>query len=218
MSRRDFFLLGCVCSFILLFPLWGVAQGHDTTKINVVPLKIVTQETLPHVSLREVRVVVRRGRRVRDYRNTRRYWRIVRNIRVVTPYVNMGSEKINEINTHLANMRSGRERRKFIRSQYRDLMKEYKKPLMHLKISQGKLLMKLIHRQTGNTSYQHLKELKGSLNAFFWQSVALMFGSNLNAKYDPFGADWMVEEILLRMHRGEIAGPRSLYSPTGASH
>lgn len=82
--------------------------------------------------------------------------------------------------------------------------------MMKLKISQGKLLMRLIDRETGSSSYKHLKELKGSTTAIFWQAIASMFGTSLKSEYKPEGRDWMVEEILERMKNGELRPPRKL--------
>ena len=63
-------------------------------------------------------------------------------------------------------------------------------------INQGRILIKLIDRQTGNTSYVVLEELKGNLSAFFWQSLARLFGNNLKAHYDPNGEDAEIEKII----------------------
>jgi hypothetical protein len=171
----------------------------------------VGQDTLLFRTLDEVSVIASHRRKGKYYRNTRKYLRTVRNIRVVYPYAQIVNQKIGEINAKLENVSSKKERRKLIRKEYKSMMKDYKAPLMKMKISQGKLLMKLIDRETGSTSYTHLKELKGSMNAFFWQTVALMFGSSLKSEYDPLDKDWMVEEILQRMEKGELSSPRPLY-------
>ena len=71
-------------------------------------------------------------------------------------------------------------------------------------MNQGKLLIKLIDRETGNTTFDVIKDLKGSLTAFMWQSVARLFGSNLKADYDPDGADKDVEEVILRIENGQL--------------
>ena len=167
-------------------------------------------DTNLHVNLDEVKIKRYRKRKRKHYRSTRKYWRTVRNIRIVYPYAEAANETIQSLNLQLETVDSKKERRRIIRREYKGLMKEYKKPLMNLKISQGKLLMKLIDRETGNSSYYHLKELKGSLTAVFWQSIAVMFGSSLKAEYDPLGDDWMVEEILDRMKRHELQPPGKL--------
>lgn len=169
---------------------------------------IVFLDSNLHVDLKEVKINAYKKRK--HYRTTRKYWRTVRNIRIVYPYAKAANNSILKLANELEKIGSKKQRRKQIRKEYKGLMKEYKKPLMKLKVSQGKLLMKLIDRETGGTSYDHLKELKGSFTAVFWQSVATMFGSSLKAEYDPLGEDWMVEEILDRMKKKELHAPSKL--------
>ncbi|MGQ1910168.1 DUF4294 domain-containing protein [Marinifilum sp. RC60d5] len=171
---------------------------------------VVFADTNLHVNLDEVKITFYKRKKRKHYRSTRKYWRMVRNIRIVYPYAEAANKTITDLNLQLTGLTTKKERRRLIRKEYKGLMKEYKKPLMKLKISQGKLLMRLIDRETGNSSYRHLKELKGSFTAVFWQSIAVMFGSSLKAKYDPQGDDWMVEEILDRMKRREIKPPGKL--------
>ena len=173
---------------------------------------IVFLDSNLHVNLDEVNVKRYKKRKRKHYRSTRKYWRTVRNVRIVYPYAEEANKTIIRLNDQLENIHSKKERRRLIRKEYKGLMKEYKKPLMKLKISQGKLLMKLIDRETGHSSYHHLKELKGSVTAVFWQSIASMFGTSLRAEYDPLGKDWMVEEILDRMKRKELPPPQRLPS------
>ena len=171
---------------------------------------IVFLDSNLHVNLDEVKILCYKKGKRKYYRNTRKYWRTVRNIRLVYPYAEGATKIIEKLTKELEGIESKKQRRKLIRREYKGLMKEYKKPLMKFKISQGKLLIKLIDRETGNTSYNHLKELKGSFTAIFWQSVATMFGSSLKAGYYPLGDDWMVEEILDRMKRNELSSPKKL--------
>lgn len=171
---------------------------------------VLFPDTNLHVNLDEIRVKGYKKRKGKHYRNTNKYWRTVKNIRIVYPYAQEANRTISIINQKLDSIVNKRERRKLIRCEYNGLMKEYKKPLVKLKISQGKLLMKLIDRETGNSSYYHLKELKGSVTAVFWQSIASMFGTSLKAEYDPYGDDWMVEEILDRMKNNELVPPNKL--------
>ena len=171
---------------------------------------IVFLDSNLHVNLDEVKIKRYKKRKRRHYRSSRKYWRAVRNIRIVYPYAKAANRTISKLTNELDSIDSKKQRRKLIRKEYKGLMKEYKKPIMKLKISQGKLLLKLIDRETGETSYDHLKELKGSFTAVFWQSVATMFGSSLKAEYDPLGDDWMVEEILDRMKNNELGPPRKI--------
>jgi hypothetical protein len=76
--------------------------------------------------------------------------------------------------------------------------------LRKLTFTQGRILIKLIDRETGHTTYEIVKELKGSLSAFFWQSVARIFGSNLKMEYDAKGDDRMIEDIVIRIENGML--------------
>jgi hypothetical protein len=73
-----------------------------------------------------------------------------------------------------------------------------------LTVTQGRILIKLIDRETGNTSYSLVKELRGSLQAFFWQGLARLFGSNLKSEYDANGQDVQIEAIVQQIERGEL--------------
>ncbi|NOU61858.1 DUF4294 domain-containing protein [Marinifilum caeruleilacunae] len=199
-------LIGC---FALMLGKSGKAKTFEG-RPNLVLDTVVFADTNLHVNLDEIIVKRYKKRKRKHYRSTRKYWRTVRNVRVVYPYAEEANVTIERLNLQLENIHSKKERRRLIRKEYKGLMKEYKKPLMKLKISQGKLLMKLIDRESGHSSYHHLKELKGSVTAVFWQSIASMFGTSLKAEYDPLGDDWMVEEILDRMSKHELPPPHKL--------
>ncbi|MBL4560153.1 MAG: DUF4294 domain-containing protein [Labilibaculum sp.] len=199
-------------ALLILFSFAGSASAKDLcgTRVILQQDTVVFLDTNLHVNLDEVKILRYKKRKKKHYRNTRKYWRTIRNIRLVYPYAEGATMTIENLNKELVTIENKKQRRKLIRREYKGLMKEYKRPLMKFKISQGKLLMKLIDRETGNTSYNHLKELKGSFTAIFWQSVATMFGSSLKAEYDPLGDDWMIEEILDRMKRNELRSPGKL--------
>jgi pyruvate dehydrogenase complex dehydrogenase (E1) component len=76
--------------------------------------------------------------------------------------------------------------------------------LRKLTFSQGRLLIKLIDRETGDTSYKLIKELKGGFSAFMWQSVARIFGSNLKSEYEMEGDDAMIERIIIMIDNGML--------------
>ena len=195
---------------ILSFIFGGHTNGFGQVVQEQKQRIVTVQDSNLHVNLKEIKIRGHKRSKRKYYRSSRRYWRTVRNLRIVYPYAEKANQTISQLNEDLKHIHSKRERRKLIRQEYKGLMKAYKKPLMQLKISQGKLLMKLIDRETGSTSYYHLKELKGSTTAFFWQTIASMFGTSLKSEYKPEGRDWMVEEILERMKNGEIPPPRKL--------
>ena len=70
-------------------------------------------------------------------------------------------------------------------------------------MTQGRILIKLIDRETNKTSYEVVKELRGSFQAAFWQAIARIFGSNLKTEFDAEGEDKMLNEIMIMIEKGE---------------
>jgi hypothetical protein len=108
---------------------------------------------------------------------------------------------MNEINEKTANMKNEKERKKYIKSREKELKKEFADPLSELSVYQGKVLMKLINRQTGNNCYDIIKEYKGGFTARFWQTVAFFFNSNLKQPYDASGTEREMEAIVQEVER-----------------
>ena len=127
---------------------------------------------------------------------------MIYNVRKAYPYAKIAAAKINEIEARLANIHTKRERERIIKEEYKQLMKTFKKPLMSLTVTQGKILVRLIYRETHNSSFHHIKEYKGGVNAYFWQSLALLFGNNLKADYEPEGRDKDIEEVVRQIEKG----------------
>lgn len=120
---------------------------------------------------------------------------------------------INDVNFHLTGVTSKKERKKYIKTREAELKKEFADPLSNLSVYQGKVLMKLIYRETGNDCYDIIKEYRGGFNARMYQTVAFLFGSNLKQEYDALNdpVDRQIE-IFVK----ELTG--SMYFPnTGAS-
>ncbi len=163
---------------------------------------VVTQgDTLPQVFLREVVVQAKTRSRKWYDRYNRRNTRLEYNVRKVYPYALLAAAKINEIEEKLTHTTIESERKAIIREEYARLMKTFKTPLMKLSVTQGRILVRLIYRETNHTSFAHIREYKGAVNAYFWQSLALLFGNNLKAAYDPYGEDAEIEEIVQRIQQ-----------------
>lgn len=127
----------------------------------------------------------------------RQEWTRLRNAVFVTyPYARKAAYIINDINAKLASMPNKSDRKKYIRSREKDLKREFGDPLKNLSVYQGKVLMKLINRQTGNNCYEILKEYKGGFNARMFQTVAFVFGSNLKQSYNPAESDRDIERFV----------------------
>ena len=125
-------------------------------------------------------------------------WTRLRNAVYVTyPYAISASKVMNEINAKLVNVKDKGQRKAIILSREKDLKKEFADKLTQLSVYQGKVLMKLIYRQTGNNCYEIIDSYKGHFNAAFWQTVAILFGSNLRQSYEPEGPDMAMEMIVI---------------------
>lgn len=130
-------------------------------------------------------------------------WTRLRNAVYVTyPYAQRAGIVFNDIEKHIASNPDKQYITKYINSKEKQLKKEFTDPLTNLSVYQGKVLMKLINRETGGVNcYDILKELKGGFSARFWQTVAFFFGSDLKQPYDPFGRDAEMESIVKEVRR-----------------
>ena len=112
-------------------------------------------------------------------------WTRLRNAVYVTyPYARIAGSTINDINNNLTNVSGKKERKTYIKTREKELKNQFSDPLSNLSVYQGKILMKLINRQTGNNCYEIIKEYKGGLNARLYQTVAWFVGGNLKQQWD----------------------------------
>ncbi|PWD99278.1 DUF4294 domain-containing protein [Marinilabilia rubra] len=193
---------------ILLFCGMGsVAQVVKTTEmageeVHMLESRVINGDTIPHIVLAEVKVVPEW--KYRSNRERRKYNRFVKSIKVALPYARVAAHKLEVINANLARIENEKERKEYLKKAEKKLFKEFEKPLRKLTFSQGRMLIKLIDRETGDTSYDLIKEYKGGFSAFFWQSVARLFGSNLKDEYHGDREDHMVEHIIILIDNGML--------------
>lgn len=141
----------------------------------------------------------------RHSREWRKYYRTVYNFAKAYPYALKACEIMKDADSTLANSNFSRwEKEKYIKAYEKRLFKEFEKPLKKLSINQGKMLLKLIDREAGISSYQAIRNYKGGAAAGFWQGVAKLFGSDLKKKYDKEGEDRMIEDLVQMYHEGSF--------------
>jgi len=129
-------------------------------------------------------------------------WTRIRNAVYITyPYAKRAGSLMNEMNVVLASITEKEKRREYIKSREKDLKKEFTTPLTNLSVYQGKILMKLINRETGNNCYEIIKEFKGGFMARFYQTVAFFFNSSLKQPYNAAGEDAEIEKIVQDVRR-----------------
>jgi hypothetical protein len=191
-------LLYSILFIILLVP---AAHAQSPKGIIVVKAKIVNGDTIPMMSLPEVRI---KGFVIyRTPSDQRRYERLVRNVKKVYPYARLAGLKLREYDTLMAGLTENQQKKLYRRAED-ELKAEFGDELKALTITQGHILLKLVDRETGNPTYNIVKELRGTFVAFFWQNLSRLFGYNLKEKYDPQGKDYEIEMIVQRIENGTI--------------
>jgi hypothetical protein len=161
-------------------------------------------DTIPHVRLQPVycfaKPKFKNARQERQY--YREYARMVYNIKKVYPYAQLAKQKLAEMDAEFAFITDSKAKKAYIKQMEKELFREFEQPLRKLTISQGRMLIKLIDRETGRTGYQIVKELKGGFSAFFWQSVATIFDSSLKTQFDAEGQDKLLNQLLFLYENG----------------
>lgn len=130
-----------------------------------------------------------------------KYNRLRNAVYVTYPYARRAGTVMNDINEKMVNVKSKEERKNYIKSREKELKKEFTDPLTNLSVYQGKVLMKLINRETGNNCYEIIKEYKGGITARVYQTVAFFFDSNLKQSYDADTDDATIEHIVKEVQR-----------------
>ncbi|HBH07103.1 MAG TPA: DUF4294 domain-containing protein [Flavobacteriales bacterium] len=166
---------------------------------NVYRASIEANDTIAQIDLRTVRVVSQRT--WKDVRQRKRFLKLQKKVKKVYPYARLAAVKLEEYAQELEEVESEKEKKEFYRAIEAELKEEFEGELRKLTISEGRILIKLIDRETGNTSYTLVKDLRGKFSAFFWQSLARVFGHNLKSNYDPLGEDRNIEYIVQQIER-----------------
>ena len=158
---------------------------------------------MPEVEIKEVTIVggPKAANRKRDYR---RYERLIFNIKKVYPYAIIVRNRLEKVNEELKSIEGQKERKAYLRSVEKEVFSEYEDEISHFTLTQGKILIKLIDRETQNTSYELIREYRGRISAAFWQGIARLFGTNLKAEYDRYGDDAVIEMIVLEIDAGRL--------------
>ncbi len=143
-------------------------------------------------------------RKFKSKRERRRYTRLVRKVKKVYPYSVIIQNVFAETELALDTITDKRQRRKMLKTKEKALKEEFEDVIRNMTFSEGRVLIKLVDRQTGKTSYQLVKQLKGNLSAVLWQSVARVFSTSPKYEYDKDGDDKWIEEIVARIENGTL--------------
>jgi len=170
------------------------AQNVPIVKVSngvKLPAIVIDGDTIPTINLSTVVIT---SEMVFPNKRKKEQWdRLKYNVRVVLPLARTASSKLNEYEMTLRNLPDERSRKKYLEKAEEELKRDFEKKIRGLSFNQGMILIKLIDRETGNTSYNLVKQLRGNFSAFMWQGVARLFGSNLKSEYDSQGEDKLIE-------------------------
>lgn len=191
-------------AFILTLIIFGVfisnAQNYWVDSVHILTGKIYGTDTIPNVDVKEVKVFPKKV--FKNKRQRRRYTRLMYNVRKAYPFAIIARDELKIMNDSLTYIAGDKERKKFIKEYEKQMFRKYETKLRKLTFSQGKILIKLVYREMGNTSYELVKEYRGSFSAVFWQGIARLFGSDLKSVYDPKGEDKDIELIVQMIEAG----------------
>lgn len=186
---------------ILLLAVSIHLTGQNTDSSNFYFGFFSGDDTIIHYQLDEITIY---PRVFNNRRQEKRYWKNAEKVKKVYPYALMVNEILAKYEPEYIQLETNKEKRQLVKQVEDELLLKYKDELKKLTVSEGKILIKLIDRETSRTSYKIIREFRGGLTAFFWQSIARLFGNDLKAVYDPYGEDRELEEIITLLEYGYI--------------
>lgn len=196
-------------AIVLCLSLPSPAQQQDTSR-KAVPLGIVTQngDTVYNYVLKDFVVTES------DSAYRAKYNRYLSYVTWTYPYARMAKQMLEEYNKDLDSITGKRASKSYVNEAYEELKEKFSNGIRTLTQNQGKVLMKLIYRETGVTAYEIADTYLGSFRAMMWQTIARAGGANLKITYDPAsGDDRVIEEIVQKIERKEIFVPDEPFIP-----
>ena len=180
--------------FLLVFLGFGSfvkAQIRPTIK----EFTIVDEDTVIISKVPEVEILA-----FKDYDEKLRYYILKRKVLKVYPYALKTKKELAAIQVGLDSVPKRRHKKRYTKEVSNWVKEEYAEQLKNLTMSEGRILVKLIYRETQITSYELVRSYRGRFNAFFWQTLAKFYENNLKAKYDPINdrEDMLIEHIILQ--------------------
>lgn len=184
---------------LLIFPTFAVAQSDSSILVNAI---IIGNDTVPNITLDEIEVLLIKY--PRSKRGRRRLSRYIKNVKKVLPYAKLAAQKLHKYEKLLLAAETEKEKKQLMKQAEKEIKEEYTDDIENMTFSQGIILIKLIDRETGETSYALLQELRGKFTAFFYQAFARLWGINLKVSYEPEGEDRQLEAIVRLIEMGKL--------------
>lgn len=195
-------------AFFLLATLPCAAQKQAETpveqgqKLYLTPMTVYEGDTIPYIKLPTVYVF--KPLKFKNRRQMNQYYKLVRDVKKVLPIANEVNRAIIETYEYLQTIPDEKARQKHLKLVEKSVKEQYTPRMKKLTFAQGKLLIKLVDRQTNSTGYELVKAFLGPFRAGFYQAFAALFGASLKKQYDPTGEDALVERIVLMVESGQL--------------
>lgn len=187
----------------LWLPFTGMSQVKELPPYKYDNQEIISStDSILHIILPEILIYPQRQDMPR--KQLRQYTALELKVKKVYPIAKLAAKKIEEYNKVYLSFKSERERKNYVKNIEKELFAEYETEIRTMTVSQGRILIKLIDRETGKSSFEIIKEFKGGFSAFIWQSVARIFGHDLKSEYDAANEDRMIEYIIWQIDQGLI--------------
>ena len=179
---------------IVLLTIFGF-NSYAQDRPLIASFIIVNEDTLFIADVTEVEVLAFKNKKEKA-----KYYTLKRRVLKVYPYALSAKEKLTSMEIGLDSIPKRRHKKQHTRQVAKWIKEEYADRLKNLTMSEGKILVKLIYRETSTTSYEIVKSYRGRFNAFFWQSMAKFWDNNLKTEYDPVNnrEDLLIEHILIQ--------------------
>ena len=181
--------------YLLVIFLISSVTLYSQTDIIIVDFEIINEDTIFISDVPEVEILAFKNKEERT-----RYYILKRRVLKVYPYALVAKEKLNEIRIGLDSIPKRRQKKRYTKEVTKWVKEEYTDRLKNLTMTEGKILVKLIYRETHTTSYEIVKSYRGRFNAFFWQTMAKLWNNNLKTEYDPVNVreDMLIEHIIIQ--------------------
>jgi hypothetical protein len=132
------------------------------------------------------------------------YWKTIRDVKKTLPYARIVGKTLNDANAVLEKLPDDASRKRYLKELEKQVKKKYEPDLRKMTFSQGKMLIRLINRETSYTSYELIKMYRGTFAAFFWQGIAKIFGADLKLEYDGSDKERIIERVIILVEAGQL--------------
>ena len=200
MKKRFNILAGVL--LLSLIAIQSNAQDNKSAGGYLVPVCIYKGDTIPSITLPDVYIF--KPLKFRNDKERKEYYRLVYNVKKTFPISQEINRTIIETYEYLETLPNEKIRQKHIKRVEKGLKEQYTARMKKLSFAQGKLLIKLVDRQSNQTSYELVKAFMGPFKAGLYQTFAGLFGASLKKQYDHEGDDRMIERIVLQVQNGQL--------------